>query len=291
MALRIGRGEFTARARFAPDFARRLERFVARLAGSRERREGARAGRGSGDGAEFVGFRPYRPGEDLRRLDWSLFARLDRPFVRVTRREVGGEWLVWLDASASMALGAPTKWQRAAELAATLACVGVRAGARVRLECSSRRDARFEFTRVAELPRLLRFLESVEAAGSEGLAQLVRPVPRVSALYCIGDGLDVEPATLTRLAGPARNLGAVWILAPDELAPDPRGAVRWVEPETGATVELDVDSSARRRYLVALEARLERWRSELARVGASLVVAASTAPFEDSARELLGGAW
>ncbi|MCC6406692.1 MAG: DUF58 domain-containing protein [Planctomycetes bacterium] len=291
MALRLGRPDFTARARFEPDFARRLEVFVARVASSRERREGARVGRGAGDGAEFVGYRPYRAGEDLRRLDWSLFARLDRPFVRVTRPEVGGRWVVWLDASASMSLGTPSKWQRACELAAALACVGVRAGARVRLEASSRREAPFEFARLADLPGLILWLETLEARGRDGLATLVRPVPGVSALWALGDGLDLEPASFARLGGPARTLGAVCILAPDELAPDPRGAVRWLEPESGESVELDVDSATRSRYLAALEARLERWQSELADAGASFAVAASTAPFEDAAFAVLRRAW
>lgn len=287
----LRRLEYRARARFGADFARRLELFVARIASSRERREGARVGRGAGDGAEFVGYRPYRAGEDLRRLDWNLFARLDRPFVRVTRPEVGGRWLVWLDASASMALGTPTKWQRACELAAALACVGVRAGARVRLEASSAPGRPFELARLAELSRLFVWLSDLEAHGELGLASLLRPVPRVSALYAIGDGLDLEPAALVALAGPARTLGAAWILAPDELTPGPRGPVRWLEPETGASVELEVDSAARTRYLEVLEARLDAWRRELGRVGAALAVAPSTAPFEEPALEVLRGAW
>lgn len=288
---RFRRSEHTAVAHFDGDFVRRLELFVAQVIGSRERREGARLGHGAGEGAEFVGYRPYRAGEDLRRLDWSLYARLDRPYVRVTRPEVGGRWLVWLDASASMALGRPTKFQRACEVAAVIACVGVKLGARVKIEVSNRRDAPFEFARLAELPRLLGWLGSLEARGREGLATLVRPVAREAALFALGDGLDVAPEALAGLAGPARRVAAAWILAEDELVPEVRGAVRWVEPETGAAVELDVDAPTRTRYLAALEQRLDAWRREFGAVGGLLAVDSSRAPFEDTARVVLQGAW
>ncbi|MCK6444816.1 MAG: DUF58 domain-containing protein [Planctomycetes bacterium] len=287
----LRRTEYTAAAHFDGEFVRRLELFVAQVVGSRERREGARLGRGAGEGAEFVGYRPYRAGEDLRRLDWSLYARLDRPYVRVTRPEVGGRWLVWLDASASMALGQPPKFQRACELAAVIACVGAKVGARVGIDVSNRRDAPFEFGRLAELPRLLGWLESLEARGREGLATLVRPLTREAALFALGDGFDVAPEALASLAGPARRLSAAWILANDELAPNPRGAVRWVEPETGAAVELDVDAPTRTRYLAALEARLDAWRREFGAVGGVLAVNSSRAPFEETARAVLQGAW
>ena len=72
---------------FPPEFVGRLERLSHRVSTARQRREGAGGLRLTGAGEEFVGYRPYRIGEDLRRLDWDLFARLDRPYVRVRRRE------------------------------------------------------------------------------------------------------------------------------------------------------------------------------------------------------------
>ena len=67
---------------------RRLERFAARAKLARERREGAARSALYGPGAEFAGYRAYRPGDDPRRIDWDLLARSGRHYVRTTRREV-----------------------------------------------------------------------------------------------------------------------------------------------------------------------------------------------------------
>ncbi len=279
------------RVRFAADFPRRLESFTSQFVAARERRGGARAGRATGEGAEFVGYRPYREGEDPRRIDWNLLARLDRPFVRVTRREIGGDWLVLVDASASMSLGLPGKLQRAAESAAAIACVGLRAGARVRVLVSNEIERRIQLARLAELPALLETLESIEARGRDGLGVLVARarLERASALFAIGDGFDVEPEAWTSLATAWRTLGASFVLADHELAPPSSGSVRWIDPESGDALELELESEVRERYLELLEARLERWRVASARVGASFFVGASASSFEDFARGALGG--
>ena len=65
--------------RFEPGFGRRLEALASRLALARERREGGGVPSLLGGGAEFVGYRPYARGDDLRALDWDLWARSRRP--------------------------------------------------------------------------------------------------------------------------------------------------------------------------------------------------------------------
>src|SRR5258707_756618 len=99
----------------------RAERFAARLSAARGRREGAaRAGLSTG-GLEFDHYRPYRPGDDLRALDWDVYARSDQPVVRVLRPEAGERWAILIDTSASMGVGPPGKLQRAAGCARALA--------------------------------------------------------------------------------------------------------------------------------------------------------------------------
>ena len=105
---------------FGADFLARLARCTARLRAAGGRREGGAGGLQAAGGLEFLGYRPYRPGESARALDWGLYARLDRPFVRLARRESGERWALLLDASASMGVGRPGKLQAAAEVAAAL---------------------------------------------------------------------------------------------------------------------------------------------------------------------------
>ena len=119
--------------RFEAGFARRLDALARRLADARSRRESGGAPRAAAGGSEFVGYRPYAPGDDPRSIDWDLVARSDRAWVKVARREAGERWLVALDASASMGVGPPGKLQRAAEVAAGIAALALSAGAEARI--------------------------------------------------------------------------------------------------------------------------------------------------------------
>jgi uncharacterized protein (DUF58 family) len=280
--------------RFAPGFVRRLAELSARLSAASSREEGAGRSVLAGAGDEFVGHRPYRPGEELRHVDWALLARLDRPFVRVHRREAGERWWILLDASASMGLGEPGKLQRAAEVASGLAVVGLRSGARVRLVASDGGFPSFELRRRSELRGWLAFLEGRRAAGEPGLRALVdharaRIERGTGRVFLIGDLLDLEPREALSLARPGRELVAVQILAPHELAP-PEGDVEWLDPEGGARVTVALDERSRVAYAQLLEARLEAWRSSFARHRAAYGSWSSAVPFEEIVRGALARA-
>lgn len=277
---------------FEDDYLRRVDALHARLAAVRLRREGG--GRASivGPGEDFVGYRPYSPGEDLRRLDWNLLARLDRPYVQVRRRDAEEVWAVLVDTSASMGVGPPGKLQRAAECAGALACLGQRYGAEVRL-CASSGDegppAQLQL-RARDDPRtVLRFLEEQRAEGSGGLARLVASpfmFAEAGRLFAIGDLFDLEPPGLLRLLRGGRSVGALQLLAPIELEPE-GGAVEWWDPEGSGRLCLSVDGGALSRYEALLDASLERWRNLTSRHGLSFVCRSTRSPFEGTVRDLL----
>lgn len=267
--------------RFGPDFLARLGRLVARLSAQRERREGDGAARLFGVGSEFVGFRPYRSGEDLRALDWSLLARLGRPYVRVAAREASEDWAVLLDTSASMGVGRPGKLQLAAELGTALAALGIARKARVELWLSGV-GRRVVLQKRAGLASWMRALEATRAEGRAGLAaglarfQGERGAGRV---FLLGDFLDLDPRAVLTLARPSRELFLAQILAREELLP-PRGAVRWLGAEEEGVREVWVDEVAAASYERRLAARIERWRGAAARVRGVHACFASDTPFE-----------
>ncbi|MAF64657.1 MAG: hypothetical protein CMJ84_03215 [Planctomycetes bacterium] len=277
---------------FAPDYLARVERLLLRLAGARERREGPGRSALAGGGEEFTGYRPYRPGEDLRAVDWNLLARLDRPFVRVTRREAGERWAILVDASASMGVGPPGKLARAAEVAAALACAGQRIGAVVRVVVSDPADgAPSEFTLRSRIDpqALLRFLECRRAGGDAGLASLLAAPRRVAdagRVFVVGDLLDVDFAALAGLLRRGRELGAVQLLAPVEFEP-PVGAVEWWDPEGGERLRLRVDRATVSAYERRLEQHLDSWRTSCARHRIAYACTGTRADFEDIVRALL----
>lgn len=87
--------------------------------------KGERRSKRRGDSVEFADHRQYSVGDDLRRVDWNIFGRLDRLFLKLYLEEEDVSLLVVLDASASMDCGEPGKFLFAQRLAAALAYVGL----------------------------------------------------------------------------------------------------------------------------------------------------------------------
>ena len=247
--------------RFASDFLRRVGVLTSRLSSSARRREGRGHSALFGAGEEFVGYRPYRAGEDLRLLDWSLMARLDQPLVRVAKREASEEWCLILDTSASMGVGRPGKLQCGAEVAVAIASLGLRSKARVRLRTSSDCDC-LSVLRPSDLPGLMNSLEGKRAAGERGLMSLVSTLKLrgVGRLFLIGDFFDLELAALQKIRQPGQDLSLVRVLAQEELLPELSAATEWVDPETGDLRRVRIDVPMQRAYELELGRELENWR-------------------------------
>src|SRR5687767_14061640 len=107
-------------------FVRRLDRLKLQnrrtLAGQLK---GERRSRKKGLGLDFADYRHYTPGDDLRFIDWNLYARLDRLFVKIFHEEQDLQCHLLLDCSRSMDWGEPGKFDFARRLAAAIAYVGL----------------------------------------------------------------------------------------------------------------------------------------------------------------------
>src|SRR5215212_387950 len=108
------------------DLLRRLEQFqllAQRRAKSTAR--GERRSRARGQSVEFADHRNYVAGDDFRYLDWNLFGRLDRLFLKLYEEERELPVTIFLDASESMAFGAPPKFDFARQVAAAIGYVAL----------------------------------------------------------------------------------------------------------------------------------------------------------------------
>ena len=286
MSARVLRTPPCPGVRFEEGFSRRLAETVLRVKAARERREGSGVPSRLGGGSEFVGFRPYAPGDDLRGLDWDLLARSDRPWIRVGRREAGERWLVRLDASASMGVGPPGKLQRAAEVAAGIAALALEQRAEARVVASPG-ERRIDVARRSSLPSLLSFLESLRA---QGRAERVPPRadPETSRVFRIGDLRGEEPRDLLAMRSGGRELAVVQILAPVELTPPGEGSITWWDPEGGAELVLAIDAGVRAAYERELAAEIDRWRSLCARHGVPFGCFSSAQGFETLLARIAG---
>lgn len=229
-----------------------------RLALPREALRGAsgvRAGAGAGSSLDFLDFREYHPGDDLRRIDWNVFARTDREVVKLYREEVLPKASILTDGSASMGYdGAKRDFARF--LAGAFESAARAAGAAA---------THWDFSHTPFSVRR-----------EDGSATL----PRHSVRILLSDLLWPEDPeeTLRRLAPDAAALYVVQTLLPDEEDPSFAGPHRLRDAETGAFREIVLDDASLTAYRTALAAHRTRWADACRRHGASFVSVTPGAP-------------
>lgn len=248
---------------------RRLFRPHARSAAA-----GAHLGRKRGGHAEFSEHRAYVAGDDLRRVDWSAFARGGAPVTKVFRAEEDVAVRLVVDTSASSAFGTPPKLEVAKRVAAAVAYLALAESERA--EVSSARE-RLSVTAPpvrgrAGLSTVLRALDGLVASGGTRLADVVDDAllryRRPGSLVVLSDFFDPGPweSALGRARAAGHDLSLVQVLADEEVSPPWDGDVMLVDSETGETVELTFDDDVREAY----ESRLRGLSSRLSHIATRL---------------------
>ena len=258
---------------------------------------GAHASRRHGGGLEFSQYRPYQPGDDLRRLDWRLAARSDRYYLRESEVDTSLTVPLLLDASASMNHrddNGLTKLDYARLLLAALAYLAQNQGDAVGLSILApgglrhlppRADAR-------QLPRLYHALETAEAAGRFPDAAALAPLTarRQRALtVCVSDLYEQESeiqTLLTRLRAVSGEVLLLHIMAENELKFTYKGSVSFRDLETGQTLQLDADQQ-RPAYQAQLQAWLRDTAQAARRQGFDYHQLSTAAPLDQAMREFL----
>ncbi len=232
---------------------------------------GSHLGRAAGASLEFKDHRDYQPGDDLRSIDWSAFARSDRLTVKLYREETHPHLDLLLDASRSMALADTPKAPAAAALAAALV--------------TTARNARFSHNVFAAADQCMPLAQGTQMpaawvdldfTGETSLAEAIHRAPPawaprglrvlVSDLLFLADPL----AVLERLAHGATAVHVIQLLATDDATPPQRGNVRLVDCETHAAREVFIDAAAQRRYRDNLARHQQHWHEAARQVGATM---------------------
>lgn len=235
-----------------------------------------------GVGIEFSQYRAYEPGDDPGRIDWKLYARSDRYFIREAERESEiGTWFV-IDCSHSMTQrsedGAWSKFDYARYLVATLSWMAQRQGDPFGLLSLNEQSSELLPLGTGERHwhRLLTRLHAlVPGDAFPDLAQLDRHLARLQApglVFILSDfhQLTDEIHALVRRVSNARNeVEAMALRCEDELSFPWHGPVRFEDLETGETVLVSA-GAARSTWLDALDAYDERLRVSLSAIGVTL---------------------
>ena len=233
------------------DVLDRLERL--RIASRSKRTNRSRGEHLSGKGGsstEFCDYRDYTPGDDTRFVDWNIFARLNRPYLKQFHREEERHVVLLIDASTSMKF--EQKLERAKQLGAAFGLLGLRNAERVSVYASH--QARGAPERLppcrgrGSLRALLGFVEKIEGGGDAPLEGALEQVLK----YHSGRGVCVLLSDFLTFGDLKRGFNllhaagleplGLQILGPREIEPELAGDIRLVDSETGQSV--DVSSAA-----------------------------------------------
>jgi uncharacterized protein (DUF58 family) len=248
------------------------------------RTAGERRSTKRGTSVEFADYRDYVRGDDLRRVDWNIYARLERPFVKLFEEEEDLAVHILLDGSASMDWGngdgetegqgdrETNKWLYARRMAAALGYVALVSGDRLTVASlhspvsgprSEAGDWRFGPVRGrGHSLRLFEWLEGIEAEGTTDLDLALRGYGisggRAGLVILISDLFS--PAGylkgVTSLAARGHEVAIIHLLSPDEVEPPLGGDLRLLDVETGAAQEVSIDGGMRALY----RRRLQEWQ-------------------------------
>ncbi|RPI90563.1 MAG: DUF58 domain-containing protein [Planctomycetaceae bacterium] len=225
----------------------RLERM--RLAPLRRMTNRSRGEHQSGKGGtstEFADYRDYVPGDDVKNVDWNIFARLERPFVKLYRHEEELHVVALVDASASMQFEG--KFERAKQLAAAFCLMGLMNIERVSAYSCNHPGSQPNFlppcTGRISRKRLFEFLEGIPPGGDYPIdaaidSMLSRHRGR-GIVVILSDFLTFgdlqKPLNMLYSAG--LEIFAVQILGPTEINPEITGDVRFVDSESGYSLDV-----------------------------------------------------
>lgn len=231
---------------------------------------GGRKSSTKGSSVEFSDYREYIPGDDIRRIDWSAYGRLDRLYIKRFMEEKEGVFQIFVDSSESMSFGEPKKSVQALRLAGALAYLVLNNLDRVyvsHMQEGSLHQGKGLAGKQA-FRQIMQELEQMEFHGGTDLnrAILARQYPGSGVSIIISDFLDekgIEPA-LKYLRYKKQQIILIQILARQELEIEGEGVVNLLDMETGEEVRLTLNRNTVEQYEAALK-RLQAHIQELAK--------------------------
>ncbi|MEQ1885712.1 MAG: DUF58 domain-containing protein [Bryobacteraceae bacterium] len=246
---------------------------------------------------EFAEYRMYNPGDDLRHVDWNVFARTERMYLKRYRGETNCQLTILLDASRSMKFTSHKidKLEYARFLTASIAYLA-----------SLQRDAAglviFDdevksfvppSTRQGQLARLLHAVEKAEVGSRTDFSKPFRHVQeflhRRGLIVCISDFWE-NPEEVVKTIAPLRFHGnevvLFHVLDPEEIRPKLRAPALFEDMESGDTLEVSPDYTAK-EYPAKIDAHLEAMRSKAKGAGLDYHLIDTSKPLDAALREYL----
>lgn len=237
-----------------------------------------------GSSMEFSDFREYMPGDDIRRIDWNAYGRLDRLYVKEYMEEKEAVVSILIDTSASMDYGAKKKSELACKLSAAFAYMGLNDMDRVVLYDMRRMNLPF----VAEggkraLPRIADWLGQCSFEGTADIAKAAGELPMKGpgVTILLSDFLqeaflNQEQESLQKLLRfldyKKQRTVLLHVLAKEELSVELTGTRNLIDMEDQSTLRITLDAASIRAYEKSLQEFTDRMRRECVKAGAFYAV-------------------
>ncbi len=279
----------------SPELLRHLEQFqlpAARRAKSSAK--GERRSKARGQSVEFADYRNYSVGDDFRYLDWNLYGRLEKLFLKLYEEERELPVRIFLDASESMTFGTPRKFDFARQVAAAAGYVALCGFDRVTVvafpDNPDEAAARGAMRQVRGRKSSLQFFQNLNQITAGGAAHLNNSLRRgalearqAGVAMVLSDFLDPAgyETGLKALVGRGFQVNAVQILAPEELNPSTFGDLRLVDAESGAMQEVTFGKYRLNSYQQTVRNYCQRLREFCQGRGVNFFSVSSALPLEE----------
>ncbi len=277
---------------FRPGFLAQLEQVSLLLRRIKPGRSaGVRRSPKKGSSVEFKDFRNYSRGDDLRRVDWNAYARLDRLFVKLFLEEQDASVHLLVDKSRSMSWGQPSKLAFCSRAAAALCYIALQNYDRAAVGYFSEAlvDMHGPISGKSSWKKAWEFIGEHMTSVSEGSTSLARsvasfgerrPAPGISVVFSDLLAQDVE-AGLKSLQALSQEVTLVHVMSADEIMPPIQGELRLFDSETAQVREVSVTPAVLRAYRGKLEQRTDALTRFCKSRGIAYLGADSAEPVED----------
>ncbi|HEX6290622.1 MAG TPA: DUF58 domain-containing protein [Herpetosiphonaceae bacterium] len=228
--------------------------------------QGERRSPKRGASVEFADFKPYVAGDDFRQIDWNLYARMERFFLKLFVAEEELTIHLLIDTSRSMDWGDPHKLHYAKRVVGAMGYIALSNLDRITLTAfGQERELRLppQRSRRGVVP-LFSFLTDLQPGSTTRFAAVCRRYAQTARnpgpLLLCSDLMDEEwQEGLQALLARRFEITVLHLLAPQEVNPQLEGDVRLVDVEGGPPVDLTADVDLIRRY----QRSLQQWRDDI----------------------------
>lgn len=239
--------------------------------------KGERRSTKRGTSIEFADYRDYAAGDDLRRLDWNVYARLNRPYIKLLEEEEDLPVYILVDVSLSMNWGVneTNKLSYALHIAGALGTIALSAGDRLRIYTIREMGLPAQYGPIRgtqHIFQMFRFLETIYqergTISTQLTTDLIASLKSFSTLqhnpgmlFLISDMFSSSgyESGLLELSGRGFDVVVLHTLAPDEISPSFTGDLNLIDQESGEKIDVSVDNGIREAYRL----RVEEWQENI----------------------------